>query len=72
MSAYAIGNGKRSLLFVKLNYKRTGELLGKGMKIYSAIDSPKEVKALFEPLEMKYVSMIDALKLIDQKQEKIE
>lgn len=42
------------------------------MKIYSAIDSPKEVKALFEPLEMKYVSMTDALKLIDQKQEKIE
>lgn len=42
------------------------KLMNEGLQIYSAIDSPKEVKALFEPLEMKYLTLNNELKLIEK------
>lgn len=42
-------------------------LLDKGLQIYSALDSPDEVKSLFEPIEMKYLSMAENIKLLDNK-----
>lgn len=39
--------------------EKTNALLDKGMQLYSSIDSPDEIKALFEPLEMKYLSNVD-------------
>ena len=46
--------------------EKLGKLIDKGMQIYSSIDSPDEVKALFEPLEMKYLSIADELKKITE------
>lgn len=42
-------------------------LLDKGMQINSTIESPKEVKALFAPLEMKYISANNVTKLLETK-----
>ncbi len=47
--------------------QKMGELIDKGLQIYSSIDSPKETKALFEPLEMKYLSIEQELKAIEDK-----
>lgn len=47
--------------------QKLGELIDKGLQIYSSIDSPKETKALFEPLEMKYLSIEQELKAIEDK-----
>lgn len=38
------------------SFDRLENLLDKGLEIYEAIDSPKEVKAVFEPVEMHYLS----------------
>lgn len=56
-------------LRIKECFERTGELIDKGMKIYSSIDSPEEVKALFEPLDMKYVAVEEKMKLVDKEME---
>ncbi len=50
--------------------QKMGELIDKGLRIYSSIDSPKETKALFEPLEMKYLSIEQELKAIEDKKNK--
>ncbi len=50
--------------------QKMGELIDKGLQIYSSIDSPKETKALFEPLEMKYLSIEQGLKAIEDKKNK--
>lgn len=44
-------------------------LLDKGMQLYTSIDSPDEVKALFEPIEMKYLSISENLKMIEEKKD---
>ena len=43
--------------------------MDKGLQIYSSIDSPDEVKAVFEPLEMHYLSKKDVLEQIEEKQD---
>ncbi len=50
--------------------QKTGELIDKGLQIYSSIDSPKETKALFEPLQMKYLRIEQELKAIEDKKAK--
>lgn len=44
------------------SFEKLGKLLDKGLQIYSSIDSPQETKALFEPLEMKYLSIANEMK----------
>lgn len=48
-------------------FDRLGKLIDKGLQIYSTIDSPEETKALFEPLEMKYLEIDKQLKLLEKK-----
>lgn len=48
-------------------FDKANLLLDKGLQIYSTIDSPEEVKALFEPLEMKYISVGNELKQLEKK-----
>lgn len=45
------------------------KLLEQGLQIYASLDSPQEVKALFEPLEMHYLSTEKELKKIEKKSE---
>lgn len=52
---------------IKQCFEKMGNLIDKGLQIYSAIDSQKETQALFEPLEMKYLSIEKSLKLIEEK-----
>lgn len=55
---------------IELAFQKMGELLDKGLQIYSTIDSPKEVKALFDPLEMKYIELGKKIELlVDKKDE---
>lgn len=48
-------------------FERLEKLIDKGLQIYSTIDSPKETKALFEPLEMKYLEINKQLELLEKK-----
>ena len=43
----------------ELTIKKLGDLIDKGLVIYSAIDAPKEVKLLFPPLEIKNIDNKD-------------
>ena len=52
---------------VEQAFEKMNVLLEKGLQIYSTIESPQEVKALFEPLEMKYISVSNGVKLIEEK-----
>lgn len=54
---------------VEQAFEKMNVLLEKGLQIYSTIESPQEVKALFEPLEMKYLSVSNGIKLIEEKEE---
>jgi len=49
-------------------FDKANVLIDKGLQIYSTIDSPKEVKALFEPIEMKYFSISEGLKKLEDKE----
>lgn len=51
---------------VEQAFERLGKLFDKGMQIHSTIDSPKEIKVLFEPLEMKYLEIDKQLKLLEK------
>lgn len=46
---------------------KMGILLEKGLQIHAAIDSPQEIKALFGPLEMKYIGYQKKLELLEKK-----
>lgn len=48
-------------------FEKTNLLIDKGLQIYSTIDSPNEVKALFQPLEMKFLSVFDEKKQLEDK-----
>ena len=48
-------------------FDRLEKLLDEGLQIYTAIDSPKEVKALFAPIEMRYLSNKDNISKIEDK-----
>ncbi len=52
---------------VEQSFERLEKLLDKGLQIYVSIDSPPETKALFEPLEMHYLSIAEELKRIEKK-----
>lgn len=52
---------------VEQSFVRMGKLLEQGLQIYSSSDSPKEVKAVFEPLEMHYLSMDKLSERIEEK-----
>lgn len=49
--------------------EKMGVLIDKGLQIRASIDSSNEIKALFEPLEMKYLEVSDTLKLLENKEE---
>lgn len=51
----------------ELAIDKMGGLIEQGLKIYSSIETEKEVQKLFEPLEMKYISLTDQLKLLEDK-----
>lgn len=55
---------------VEQSIDRTVKLLEKGLQIYASIDSPKEVQAVFAPLEMHYLSIGEELKRIEEATEK--
>lgn len=44
------------------------QLIDKGLQIYSSISANNEVKALFAPLEMKYISIEKEIKQLEEKQ----
>lgn len=52
--------------------ERLGILLEKGLQIYAAIDTPDEAKALFQPLEMKYLEYQKKIELLEVKEEHSE
>lgn len=51
------------------SFEKMIKLLDQGLQIYASIDSPQEVKALFEPLKMYYLSTEKELKKIEKKSE---
>lgn len=54
---------------VEQSFERLEKLIDKGLQIHASIDSSKEVKAVFEPLEMHYLSKKDVLEQIEEKQD---
>lgn len=52
---------------VEQSFEKLEKLMDKGLQIYSSIDSPAEVKALFKPLEMHYLPIEKELKKIGKK-----
>ena len=52
---------------VEQAFEKLEKMIDKGMQIYSSIDSPDEVKVLFKPLEMHYLSIAEELKQIAEK-----
>lgn len=52
---------------VEQSFNRLEKLMDKGLQIHAAIDSPKEVKALFAPIEMHYLSDKNNISKIEDK-----
>lgn len=52
---------------VTQSFEKTNALIDKGLQIYAAIDSPKEVQVLFEPLENNYSLIEQGIKLLEKK-----
>lgn len=52
---------------VERSFDKMIKMLDQGLQIYSAINSPEEVKALFAPLEMRYLSVESGLGRIEEK-----
>lgn len=50
--------------------QKAAELIDKGLEIVASIDTKQEIKVLFEPLEMKYLSIENKLKVIEDKKKK--
>lgn len=50
-------------------FEKMGNLIEKGLQIRANINSSKETRALFEPLEMKYIEVDNTLKLLEKKEE---
>ena len=48
--------------------EKFNKLIDKGWQIYATIETPNETKALFRPLEVKYVSLAKKLELLEEKQ----
>lgn len=45
-----------------------GDLIDQGLRINASVDAPSEVQVLFQPLEMKYLSIGGAQKLLEEKE----
>lgn len=52
---------------VAQSFEKANALIDKGLQIYASIDSPKEVKVLFEPLENNYSLIEQGIKLLEKK-----
>ena len=52
---------------VSQSFDRLEKLLDKGLQIHAAINSPEEVKAVFEPIEMHYLPKNDNIPKIEKK-----
>lgn len=48
-------------------FEKMNLLIDKGLQIYSTIDSPKEIQTLFQPIEQKYLSIYDEIKLLEKR-----
>lgn len=57
---------------VEQSFEKFNKLIDKGMQISATIGAPEETKALFEPLEMKFLSLKNQIKLIEEKVNKDE
>ncbi len=57
---------------VEQSFEKFNKLIDKGMQISATIGAPEETKALFEPLEMKFLSLKNQIKLIEEKENKDE
>lgn len=55
---------------VEQSFERLEKMIDEGLQIYASIDSPKEVQAVFAPLEMHYLSIGEELKRIEEATEK--
>lgn len=66
ISGYKIMDGDDKGRVVQ-SLEKLEKLIDKGLQIYSAIGSPPEVKKLFEPLEIKYLSIQNELKALEKK-----
>lgn len=51
---------------VEQSFERLEKMIDEGLQIYASIDSPKEVQAVFAPLEMHYLSIGEELKRIEE------
>lgn len=51
------------------SFEKLGRLIDKGLQIYSSIDAPQETEELFGPLEMKYLSIENKLKVLEKKKD---
>lgn len=50
-------------------FELMGEMIDKGLQIQVSIDAPSETKALFKPLEMKYLSVKESLELLEKNED---
>lgn len=48
-------------------FEKMNHLIDKGLQIYSTIDSPREIQTLFQPIEQKYISIYDEIKLLEKR-----
>ena len=66
IAEYELSDGDEKGRVVQ-SFEKLEKLIDKGLQIYSTIDSPPEVKLLFKPLEMKYLSIVEELEAIEKK-----
>ena len=55
---------------VEQSFEKMIKMMEQGLQIHASIDSPQEVKALFAPLEMHYLSMGKEVEKIEEKAER--
>lgn len=68
IAKYEISDGDERGRVIQ-SFEKLEKLIDKGLQIYSSIDSPQEIKALFAPIEMKYLSIGNQFELIEKKDE---
>lgn len=54
---------------VEQSFEKMVKMLEQGLQIYASLNSPQEIKALFAPLEMHYLSMGKEVEKIEEKAE---
>lgn len=66
ISGYKLQDGEERGMAAQ-SFEKLQVLIDKGLQIYSTIDAPEETKALFEPLEIKYLNIENELKMLEKK-----